>query len=119
MQRQKHPSVNSKKSILKEKSIAKLPVFSWPYIYGIFLIIGIALYANTFHNQFVFDDYPSIADNTSIKNFANLVSAFKIYPTRIFGLFTFALNYHFHQLDVTGYHVINLAIHILASCTVY
>ncbi|MFC1573614.1 tetratricopeptide repeat protein [Candidatus Latescibacterota bacterium] len=120
MPRRKQPTVPSKKTAaIETKIFAELPVFSWPYIYSILLIVGIALYANTFHNQFVFDDTPSIVDNTYIKDFASLVSAFNIYPTRIFGLFTFALNYHFHQLDVTGYHVVNLAIHILASCVVY
>ena len=42
-----------------------------------------------------------------------------IFPARAFGLLTFVLNYQFHGLDVTGYHVVNLIIHILTSCIVY
>jgi tetratricopeptide (TPR) repeat protein len=34
-------------------------------------------------------------------------------------MFSFALNYHFGGLDVTGYHIVNLAIHIINAMLVY
>ena len=38
---------------------------------------------------------------------------------RYIGYLTFALNYWIHKLDVTGYHLVNLAIHILNGLIVY
>lgn len=42
-----------------------------------------------------------------------------IYPSRPFGMFTFALNYHFNQLDVYYYHFVNLIIHLINACLVW
>ncbi len=39
--------------------------------------------------------------------------------SRPIGYLTFALNYRFHGLNVTGYHIINLLIHIMNAVLVY
>ncbi|MBI5196906.1 MAG: tetratricopeptide repeat protein [Nitrospirae bacterium] len=41
------------------------------------------------------------------------------FHTRFITFFTFMLNYQLHGLDVTGYHVVNLAIHIINALLVY
>ncbi|MBK5274151.1 MAG: tetratricopeptide repeat protein, partial [Desulfuromonadales bacterium] len=76
---------------------------------------------------FYWDDYISIVRIPLIKDlsyFTNMESgqAFRGYGgfvSRFFGYFTFALNYRFGGLNVTGYHVVNITIHLLAALLVY
>ncbi len=87
-------------------------------IFHIFIIaiLGIIAYSNTFNSPFVFDDSVNIADNPLIKNLDNFIfpsEGYKGYLPRAVGMFSFALNYHFGGLDTTGYHIVNLAIHII------
>ena len=101
------------------KPVPGLFLFSGPYIYIILCVLGIIIYSGTFNNQFVFDDYPNIVDNQYIRDFKDFRIVRAIFPARAFGLFTFMVNYRLHGLHVTGYHVVNLLIHILSSCMVY
>lgn len=83
---------------------------------ALILLCGLFAYANTFHVPFVFDDTRGIVDNHLIKNLGNF------WPpsgTRWFGTLTFALNYAAGGLNVTGYHYVNLAIHLAAALLVY
>jgi Flp pilus assembly protein TadD len=95
-------------------------------------ILGFLIYSNTFNAQFAFDDDGYIVQNQAIKNFSyflepskvlaldNIIPNFRYaFVTRIAGYFTFALNYHIHGLDVTGYHVFNLVVHIINGVLVY
>ncbi len=93
-------------------------------ILHIFLIaiIGIIAYSNTFDVPFAFDDVSNITENPVIKDLDNFLSFSKGYdfnPRRFVGYLTFAMNYHFGGLNVTGYHIVNLVIHILNSILVY
>ncbi len=83
------------------------------------IITGLIIYSNTFENSFHFDDIPSIVDNTAIRDLTNTKAIWNIQPTRFITYYTFALNYHFHRLDLFGYHLINLTIHILAALSVW
>jgi len=86
------------------------------------LVLGVLVYSNTFSVPFVFDDGPSIVDNPEIRDTSRSLAAIAGYEfnaRRAFGYFTFALNYHFGGLDVTGYHAVNLAIHIFVAMLVY
>jgi len=84
-------------------------------------LLGILIYSNTFNSSFHFDDLGYIIDNPDIRTLDNIFAFwdFRYRQTRMIPLYTFALNYHFHQLDVFGYHIINLFIHILSSLMVY
>jgi tetratricopeptide (TPR) repeat protein len=98
-----------------------------------FLIIaavGLMAYANSFGVPFVFDDKLQIALNPMIKSLNNFVLYFKgddigstagytFVPSRLVGYLTFALNYAIGRLDVTGYHIFNLAVHIINAVLVY
>jgi hypothetical protein len=93
-------------------------------IFHILLIIAVGLiaYSNTFDVPFHFDDYYSIVQNPVIKNLANFflnTGGYEYNPRRFLGYLTFALNYSIGGLDVTGYHVVNLAIHIVNAILVY
>ncbi len=82
------------------------------------VILGIAIYSNSLHNPFQFDDTVFVTENFSIRNIHNIQAIWKSvlsHPTRFVGFYTFALNYYFHGLDVFGYHCVNLAIHLLSA----
>ena len=92
--------------------------------YQIILIIlaGLIVYSNTFHVPFQFDDFDNLTNNPIIKSLGNFISSSKGYdynPRRFIGFLSFALNYHFGGLDVTGYHIVNIVIHIANSILVY
>jgi Flp pilus assembly protein TadD len=95
-------------------------------------ILGLLIYSNTFHADFVFDDEIYIIQNPAIKDLSYFLHPLKVFHltqftrdftyafiTRIAGYLTFALNYHFNGLDVTGYHVFNLLVHIINALLVY
>jgi Flp pilus assembly protein TadD len=80
---------------------------------------------------FQFDDSINIVDNTAIKDFhyflgpslvksTNIDRSLKpLFKTRYIGYLTFALNYKFHGLDVMGYHLVNIFIHMFNSLLLY
>jgi len=85
-------------------------------------VVGLIAYSNTFNFQFVYDDLNNITDNPLIRQLDNFIfpaGGYKGYLPRAVGFFTFALNYHFGGLNVTGYHVVNLIIHITNAILVY
>ncbi|KAF0144650.1 MAG: hypothetical protein FD156_1664 [Nitrospirae bacterium] len=79
-------------------------------------IIGLISYSNTFNVPFHFDDTATIVANYKLKDLTNF------WPpsgSRWFGFLTFALNYYFGGLNVTGYHIVNLAIHVFNAIFIY
>jgi protein O-mannosyl-transferase len=92
----------------------------WPKLLLIAVVACIA-YSNTFSAPFVLDDENSITQNPVIKHLDTFISGagFHYNPRRFVGYLTFALNYRFSGLDVAGYHVVNLAIHIVSALLVY
>jgi len=90
-----------------------------PFI-AVTCLLGTLIYSNTFQSPFVFDDLPFIVYNTEIKDLTGVTSVLKgRSPSRFVTYVTFALNYHFHQLDVFGYHLVNLLIHLMNSFFIY
>lgn len=94
------------------------------------VVLILAAYANTFESDFHFDDEPVIVSNPIIKDlhyFAEPSSAkdfrghfeYNAFIRRYIGYLTFALNYRFHGLDVTGYHIVNLLVHVGTSVLLY
>jgi protein O-mannosyl-transferase len=79
-------------------------------------LLAAAVYSNTFWASFHFDDSSSIVANLRIRDFAN----FRDFSgSRDVGYLSFAFNYHFGQLNVFGYHLVNLLIHIISGFLVY
>jgi Flp pilus assembly protein TadD len=86
------------------------------------MLIGFLAYANTFGVPFVLDDLESINRNEVIRDLGNYLPGGPGYDflfRRWFGYFTFALNYHFGGLNVAGYHLFNLTVHICTALLVY
>jgi hypothetical protein len=94
-------------------------------------LLGLLAYSDTFDSPFQFDDSDYITGNPLLKEpgyFIDAAKADKIKvsrnveltrKTRRVGFLSFALNYRIHGLDVRGYHIFNLAIHLINSLLVY
>ncbi|GAM09298.1 transmembrane and TPR repeat-containing protein 4 [Geobacter sp. OR-1] len=95
------------------------------------LITGFLVYFNTITAPFMFDDFPYLANNPAVKNFSFFTDTHQVlrlgipadvqnnFILRPVSYFTFALNYALHGLDVRGYHLTNLIIHIGNALLVY
>ncbi|MFP4041045.1 MAG: hypothetical protein ACLFS7_10955, partial [Desulfosudaceae bacterium] len=87
---------------------------------AVFLILfaaTFAFYGNSLRTPFYFDDLTKIIENPHIHLTRLDLSQIKEIPRgqpagRSVPFFTFALNYYFHQDQVTGYHLLNILIHI-------
>lgn len=80
---------------------------------------GIIIYANSLNSSFHFDDFSAIVENHDIRDLSNIKAIWQIQFTRFITYYSFAVNYHFHQLNSFGYHLTNLLIHILSAATVW
>ncbi len=81
--------------------------------------LGFIIYSNTFHSPFQLDDEHSIIDNVSIKNLSDKNAIFNYLPTRFITDLSIAFNYHFNGLNVFGYHLFNLLVHLLSAVIVW
>ncbi len=86
----------------------------------------LAAYANSLGGPFVFDDVEAIVENPTIRRLADpgavLSPPFADGQTvggRPLVNVTLALNYAAGELNPTGYHVVNLAIHLAAVLTLF
>lgn len=80
-------------------------------------LIGLIAYANSFKNNFQFDDGYHILESQKIRDFDNYLtlSHWTAVNNRPLSFFTLGLNFQLNELDVTGYHVFNLMFHVLAA----
>ncbi len=94
--------------------------FKYTNLVGIAIIIllGSIIYSNSFNCSFHFDDASSIVANKAIQNLSNIKSLWNYSSNRFIAYFSFAVNYHYGQLNVWGYHLVNLIIHLINACIV-
>jgi len=83
------------------------------------LLLGFAIYSNTFQASFHFDDFRNIEENPYIRDLFHLRPLLENYTTRFLTYSTFAVNYHFGRFNIFGYHLLNTIIHLLTSLLVY
>jgi len=85
------------------------------------LILLLAVYGNSFHGEWHFDDIPNIVENPNVhlKNLSlkGIYNAFHfrgdlIRPVSYLSL---AINYYFGGLETFGYHLINFIIHYVTA----
>jgi len=88
-------------------------------------VLGFAVYLNSFPVPFVFDDYPNIRNNASIR-LASIdieglrAAAMESHASRRpIANVSFALNYLAGGYDVKGYHLVNIFIHVVNGTLVY
>lgn len=85
----------------------------------------IIIYSNTLNTPFVFDDLPNIKNNPYIRltslDFGKLYDAASKSPCskRPLANISLALNYYFGKYGVTGYHIVNIVIHLINGILVY
>lgn len=111
---------------------ARRPVGPW-----LAALVGGLCFVNSFTNDFVYDDRAIVLHNPRITNLFNP----KIWLTdwwqpqdlaeedipnlrrdrlyRPLAMFTFALNHALHGLDPRGYHILNIALHMVACALVW
>lgn len=87
----------------------------WIVPVALIVLAGAAVYSNTFQVPFVLDD-DVVINNYGPQDIRTLL--FHGGPRRVADA-SFALNYHLHGLQVAGYHLVNLAIHLAAAITLY
>ena len=75
------------------------------------------VYSNTFYASFHFDDAQTIVENYSIRNLGNWIDIVR--GQRGVAMLSFAINYAIGGLNVLGYHIVNLVIHITNGILVY
>ena len=90
-----------------------------PFALIIIFCLGIIVYSNTFSCPFLFDDEGYIVRNFAIQNIHHLLDIWKFYPCRFVTFLSIADNYYFHQLNVFGYHVVNLGVHLVSAMLVW
>jgi tetratricopeptide (TPR) repeat protein len=101
-------------------SVKSAAFFREPVVHILIIVIlGILIYSNTFNVPFAFDDIYGIAYNSVIKDVRHIIDPQNMYSNRLIGQLTFALNYKMHGLNVAGYHIFNLFIHLLNALLVY
>ncbi len=91
------------------------------------VFLSLIVYSNTLSAPFQWDESYFIVNNPIIKDLHYFASpsdakGFALYSgliNRYIGYLTFALDYRIHGLSVTGYHTVNIAIHIANSILVY
>lgn len=94
------------------------PTFQY-LISGIMVVLGFLIYSNILHANFQLDDLQSIVNNFQIRNIFSPRNIWLAGASRFLTNFTFALNYHFGELNVIGYHVTNIFLHIATSFMIF
>jgi tetratricopeptide (TPR) repeat protein len=102
--------------------------FGTPLALAACILVPALVYLTALHTPFIFDDYLSIVDNPDVKQLSNLKTRliyqdtdylYKNHPTRPLTFLTFTLNYHFGRMNTFGYHLVDLAIHILVTLSMF
>lgn len=105
---------------------------------ALIVIVGLAVYWHTLDSPFQYDDYNNIniqafavpATSRTVLDFENYLSNtgpidspgfedFRLFKTRYFFYLTLLANYKLGGLDVKGYHITNLSLHIVNALLVY
>jgi tetratricopeptide (TPR) repeat protein len=81
--------------------------------------LGFLIYANTFTASFHFDDFAVVINNPAIRNLWDLGGIFNAFNTRVVPGWTFAVNYAVGQLNVVGYHFLNIWLHVCNAVLLY
>lgn len=102
--------------------------FNKPVIHILLItVLGLIVYSNTFHVPFRLDEEIYLVHNPVVWDIrypietlrASNEELYKHVKQRRVGFLSFAVNYRVHGFEVEGYHLINIAIHILNALLLY
>jgi pentatricopeptide repeat protein len=96
---------------------------------ALIMILGFAVYANSLTGKFVYDDNILIAKNLFVKKWPPSPKFFTA-SIGIFGgiqtpfyrpiqMVSYAVDYRLWKMNVVGYHLVNMLLHVLAALCVY
>lgn len=120
-----------KKSLDIPSEEIKVPLQKKPAILSIILIIilGVTVYGNSLNGQFIWDDEHLIKDNIYIRNWSHMPQVFtegigagsemEYHFYRPFQIVTYMVDYSLWKLNVKGYHLTNILLHILVAVGIY
>lgn len=93
------------------------------------IIVGFSIYANSLGGEFVWDDQVLVEDNLYIRDWSSLSKFFTSSSVEGSGskenlyrpvqMGSYALDYSIWKLDVRGYHLTNIILHILVALALY
>ncbi|MDD5449446.1 MAG: tetratricopeptide repeat protein [Candidatus Omnitrophica bacterium] len=96
---------------------------------ALIIILGLAVYANSLNGKFLYDDENLIKDNAFIKEWSFIPKIFSEDIGKATGItytfyrpiqiITYAIDYHVWKLNVVGYHLTNIILHILVVLCIY
>lgn len=98
---------------------------------AVLVLVGLAVYSNTFHSPFHGDDKRFIVESPLIRDFSYFMNPSSVeyadvdgdikryFESRYVGILSFWASFKLFGLELPGYHAINLAIHIINSMMVY
>lgn len=92
---------------------------------GLIILAALVAYHNSFSGPFIFDDKSSIPENPSIRQLSSIKEVLsppaqgQAVQRRPIVNLSLAINYWLDGLEVTGYHVFNLSVHILAALLLF
>ena len=86
--------------------------------YLVLLALILLCYGHTLDVPFYLDDNNSLRGNEAIQQ-VDLGTLWGLYAARIVGYLTFALDNAVHGYSLTGYHLVNILIHVLATFMAY
>ncbi|MBU0684115.1 MAG: tetratricopeptide repeat protein [Candidatus Omnitrophica bacterium] len=92
-------------------------------------LVGFAVYFNSLDGKFIWDDDHLVKDNIYITNGIHFPTLFTTHigsganidysSYRPLQIVTYTIDYSFWKLDVRGYHLTNIILHILAAIALY
>jgi len=83
---------------------------------GLVLVIAL-LYGHTLDVPWYLDDHSVIVESDRVADWRLALEG--IFSSRGVAMLTFAMNYAIHGLDLSGYHLVNIVIHAVASFFAY
>lgn len=84
---------------------------------AVIALLGLIVYSDSLRGPFVFDDVPIIVNDPIIRSIGGLFA--DPVHSRLVGYLTFALNYRISGFNVTGYHLFNIAVHMVSAVMVF
>lgn len=90
-------------------------------------VIGLLAYSDTFGVPFQWDEDIFLRENPIVRNLDYFLHPSKAvglpfhdaFVGRYIGYLTFAINYKLHAFSVTGFHIVNISIHLISAMLVY
>jgi hypothetical protein len=87
----------------------------------VIVLAGVTAYGNSLSGEYLFDDETAILNNASIRQLGTALTPPRDTPVagRPIVNLSLALNYAADGLDPTGYHVVNIVIHLAAALVLF